>query len=367
MKKISLPLLLIVGFQFLPLSTFAQGQPDIWQLHAQLLVAEQQADVDLIPLVEQLTTQSEINVSLQLKLLDQREKLEFAQHQISAAFRALGTGEQARFIDALNQRSLTEVLMYEFGPFLDRISKVNDLRFAQQDRLTADVSGRAHRAGILHHDEIEIDHTVTTEINGNSFPDNHFSFTFDDGPLPAITNKILDTLAQRGVSANFFQCGNRIERLSGMDLTLLAKIHTAGHGVENHSWDHPQMTKLPLGDARDQVVRTFDIIAENLRAFVYQSFLFRFPYGARNAALKGMIREPAIRATSVMWNIDTLDWKYKDPETIISITQRQIEKRNRGIILMHDIHRQTSLALPTILQLLAERQATTVRLRVTGQ
>jgi peptidoglycan/xylan/chitin deacetylase (PgdA/CDA1 family) len=64
-----------------------------------------------------------------------------------------------------------------------------------------------------------------------------------------------------------------------------------------------------------------------------------------------------------MWNIDTLDWKYRDPATIVDLAAQQIAQQGRGIILMHDIHTQTTLALPHIIQTLSDRNATVVQIQ----
>src|SRR5690606_5551512 len=79
--------------------------------------------------------------------------------------------------------------------------------------------------------------------------------------------------------------------------------------------------------------------------------LFRPPYGSRDKDLDSLATKEGM--ISVMWNIDSMDWADPIPESIADRTLRELEKYKKGILLFHDIHKQTVNALPDILTALA--------------
>ncbi len=115
--------------------------------------------------------------------------------------------------------------------------------------------------------------------------------------------------------------------------------------LANHSLTHAQLSKQTGAKLKSEILDTDTL----LKAVDPQrSSLFRFPYGARNR--EGMQLLADAQLTSMMWNIDSLDWADPVPSSIADRVLRSVEKEGRGIILFHDIHERTVKALPMILE-----------------
>jgi peptidoglycan/xylan/chitin deacetylase (PgdA/CDA1 family) len=176
--------------------------------------------------------------------------------------------------------------------------------------------------------------------------------TIDDGPHRLITRKILDTLAAYGVRANFFSQGINARRWPEQ---LKAEV-AGGHVVGSHSMTHANLkslsakrngleqAKLEITDGHASVTNA---IGDAIAPF------FRFPYGAHNAALDAFLKAQPM--TSFLWNIDTLDWKLRNPAALLEHALRELDREKGGILLIHDIHRQTAIALPLLLDALVAR------------
>ena len=341
----------------------AYGADTIWESHSKLVAAEQVTDAEVDPVYVQLSTVGQHTDSSLAAATSARLKLENARHAFLDTFAQLSEAEKNAFIAALVKRPAAEVLIYDFDPISNRIPRIAEIRKDQEERMYFPM-GRSAQPAVnprqLSIGTVEIDPAATTEVNGNGFGANQYNLTFDDGPNPRPSRSILGSLAEWGVKVNYFQCGNMIQALAGENARLVEEMYLAGHGMENHSWSHPQLTTLALANARAEIQNTYAIIERSLSAYNYRSNLFRFPFGSRNQSLLGILRELGV--TSVMWNIDTLDWKYKDPAVIVDLARTQIQQQGKGIILMHDIHAQTALAVPHILQILGDRDATVVKL-----
>ena len=115
------------------------------------------------------------------------------------------------------------------------------------------------------------------------------------------------------------------------------------------------MRKLSLGEAVSQIQNTFSEIEKVLGP---SEPFFRFPYGAYNFDQLEYLGQQNV--VSFFWNIDTFDWKIKDPEELLKFSIKKIKEKPSGIILMHDIHNQTADMLPYLLDYLNSRSAQTV-------
>lgn len=199
---------------------------------------------------------------------------------------------------------------------------------------------------------------------GHELPEKTVVLTFDDGPHRQRTNRVLDILAEYGATAYFFVLGNNLGSIDDSgDPSLTATAATArriveeGHILGNHSYSHPQMPHLDTEEQTEELARTNQLIS-----IVSESptRLFRAPYGARDDSLQTVTIEQEM--ASIMWNVDSMDWADPVPESIADRTIRAIEEQGRGILLFHDVHRQTVEALPDILTALAERDYRVVAL-----
>lgn len=148
------------------------------------------------------------------------------------------------------------------------------------------------------------------------------ALTFDDGPHPIYTKKLLDGLRKRGVKVTFFLIG---QNLDGNE-DLVRQMKEDGHLIGNHSQNHIQLTAEDAKDACQQIESTnekiFQITGERPQ-------YLRPPYGSWSEELECMVP-----MTAILWDIDPLDWKVQDKEKIV----RHVVKRAQdgSIILLHD-------------------------------
>lgn len=160
------------------------------------------------------------------------------------------------------------------------------------------------------------------------------ALTFDDGP-GAYTQAVLDALATRHVPATFFVLGSA----AAANKSMIEKMRAAGHEIENHSWNHPDLTTLSEEQVRSQLKRTAEVIGS--------SRYLRPPYGSSNDALKKLAAGLDLRL--VFWTVDTLDWKHQDVNWILN--KVKAGAKPGAIILMHDgggNRKQTAAAIPLV-------------------
>ncbi|CAM5261478.1 MULTISPECIES: polysaccharide deacetylase family protein [Streptomyces] len=136
----------------------------------------------------------------------------------------------------------------------------------------------------------------------------HMVLTFDDGPNPAYTPHILDTLAKHDVRAMFFVCGECVVQ----NKELLARMADEGHVVGNHTWTHPLLTELNRREIRSEMESTSDAIED---AYGERPQWFRAPYGAWNRAAFQLGAEMGMEPMA--WTVDTTDWMEPGTRTII--------------------------------------------------
>lgn len=164
--------------------------------------------------------------------------------------------------------------------------------------------------------------------------------TFDDGPNPKTTPRIIDALNAHGVKGVFFVVGERLESKTGQN--IIARAHKEGHVVANHTYSHPSLTKLGNDEIREELRRTQELIGD----CACEPLLFRPPYGATNARVNRVIAEEGYM--NVMWNVDTLDWKKRDIGWM-EHGMDQICEREDSLVLMHDIHPSTADHVDTLI------------------
>jgi peptidoglycan-N-acetylglucosamine deacetylase len=174
------------------------------------------------------------------------------------------------------------------------------------------------------------------------------ALTFDDGPGP-YTRRLLKMLAQKKVSATFFLIGGSVSTRPDLVKAEIA----AGHAIGNHSWDHPQLTKLSKTRIKDEVDRTARAIQ---KAAGVSTTLVRPPYGATNGVVASILRSRG--DAQILWNVDTEDWKNLNAR--ITTRRALAGARRGGIILMHDIHSTSVDAVPRIIDKLRARGFTLV-------
>ena len=168
----------------------------------------------------------------------------------------------------------------------------------------------------------------------------HIAFTFDDGPHSRNTEEVLDILEQEKVTATFFMVGKRVKRHP----RIANKVANFGHSVGNHTWSHQNLHKTGFDDGVQEIMDGFKALWDVLG---FSHPFFRFPYGSSTKKLQTFVKSKQLG--NFFWNIDTLDWKHTNPNTLYDYALEQIEKKKRGIILFHDIQPQTVVVLPLLL------------------
>lgn len=191
---------------------------------------------------------------------------------------------------------------------------------------------------------------------GVNMPEKTVVLTFDDGPHYKNTDKILNTLKEYNAKAYFFAIGKNIGKVDSGIVKLdkkskkLQRALDEGHILANHSFSHSVMTKLSKEQQQQELANTNLLIKKISGQNVAE---FRPPYGAKNKQLVDVAKSEGMR--SIMWNIDSMDWATPVPQTIVDNVLKELDKKKKGIILFHDIHKQSVQALPLLMKKLKEK------------
>lgn len=163
------------------------------------------------------------------------------------------------------------------------------------------------------------------------------ALTFDDGPNPSTTRRILQTLSAYGGRATFFLLGERIEQSQSVIQELLA----AGCELGNHTWSHTNLAQASPGKVNTAVSLVNERIEE---LYGYRLRLLRPPFGEMNSEVRYLAH--TLDMAIVRWNVDTLDWSSRDPDKIFANATTDI--KNGDIILFHDIYDTTADAIERV-------------------
>ncbi|MBB4479727.1 polysaccharide deacetylase family protein [Rhizobium etli] len=170
--------------------------------------------------------------------------------------------------------------------------------------------------------------------------DKEVILSFDDGPIPGRTDKVLAILDQFGVKGAFMMVGAMAE----MHPALARKVAMDGNTIGSHTYDHADLSSLSFDAAMAEVIKGQLAVTKATGSDV--SF-FRFPYLSESHRLRAAI---AMRDMVIMdVDIDSKDYFATTPASVTQRTMDQLHKRGHGIILMHDIHKRTAKMLPTLL------------------
>ena len=173
----------------------------------------------------------------------------------------------------------------------------------------------------------------------------YVAITFDDGPHPRNTPRLLDILRARNVKATFYVIGKNVD----MYPEITHRIVAEGHEIGNHTYTHSNLTKLSQQAVRSELDKTNAAIA---RATKVRPRTMRPPYGALYQSQRAWIHGEYGFPT-VLWSVDPRDWQRPGPSVV---TSRIVSATNPGaIILAHDLHAPTVSAMPATLDQLLRR------------
>jgi peptidoglycan-N-acetylglucosamine deacetylase len=165
--------------------------------------------------------------------------------------------------------------------------------------------------------------------------------TFDDGPAPGDTRKILAALAKECTKATFFMVGEMV----AVHPELVKEVADQGHTIGTHTWSHPNVARLSLDDIKTQVESTFDIVQKNSPTPVAP--FFRYPYLSSSKLAEDYFKSRNIGQFAV--DVDSNDWRVRSGTAAVARVMAGLKARGRGIILMHDIHKWTADGVPLLL------------------
>ena len=186
---------------------------------------------------------------------------------------------------------------------------------------------------------------------GETLPlaDHEVVLTFDDGPLPAHSNRILEILAAQCIKATFFTIG----RMASAYPEGVRKLRDAGHTVGTHTQSHPiYMKKMPIERARPEIDDGIASVTAALGDSAPAPF-FRIPGLSRAEDVEDYVASKGIQT----WSADFLadDWRHVSSARVFELAIKRLEARGRGILLLHDIQARTVAALPRILREMKSR------------
>lgn len=160
------------------------------------------------------------------------------------------------------------------------------------------------------------------------------ALTFDDGPSAATTPRLLDILTEKDIPATFFMLGNMAKN----NPDIVRRAERERHEVASHTMYHQNLVHISPSAVQadiDEVNSVFQSILGHTTS------LTRPPYGNVDDTVRSITGTPLI-----LWSVDTLDWKNKNTESIVSTAMSEIH--DGAIILMHDIYPTSVDAIPTL-------------------
>ncbi|MCO6186509.1 polysaccharide deacetylase family protein [Rhizobium sp. L1K21] len=184
--------------------------------------------------------------------------------------------------------------------------------------------------------------------------DKEIILTFDDGPIPGRTERVLDVLDRFHVKATFLMVGQMARNYSA----LASRVAAEGHTIGSHTYDHANLQTKGHDRAISDIVSGDAAVRKATGSTVG---FFRFPYLADTPQLRRELAAAGIVVLDV--DIDSKDYFASTPEAIAARTMAVVRAKRKGIILMHDIHTRTSAMLPALLSMLKSEGYSIVSLR----
>ena len=176
--------------------------------------------------------------------------------------------------------------------------------------------------------------------------------TFDDGPWPGTTERVLAALRRECVRASFFMLG----RNAAAHPALARRVFAEGHTVAHHTFAHPLLNRMSLARAESEIdrgIRAVDMAVYGEASARPKTPFFRFPGLASSPALLELLARRGIAVFSAdLW---PADWNPMAPDHLRQLLLRRLAQAGGGIVLLHDIQAKTATMLPQLLRDLKAR------------
>jgi len=195
--------------------------------------------------------------------------------------------------------------------------------------------------------DLRADFSKSAGISFSRVPvsDKYIAMTFDDGPQPQNTPRLLDMLRARNIKATFYMVGSNVDLYP----QVVRRVVAEGHEIGNHSYTHRLFSKMSDSEIRTELTRTRDAV---MHAAGVQPRTLRPPYGGMLQRQREWVNAE-FGYPIILWSVDPLDWKKPGPSVVCA---RILSATTAGsIVLAHDLHGQTVDAMPATLDELLQR------------
>lgn len=189
--------------------------------------------------------------------------------------------------------------------------------------------------------------------------DHEVVLTFDDGPWPPTTPKVLAELAQECVHATFFLIGKPASEHPDLVRRIAAEGHTIGH----HTWLHRSLMRIRPSETTDEIehgISAVELALHGVATTTPSTPFFRFPGFESTPATLNFLQAQGIAVFGAdLW---ASDWIRLTPQQELKLLIKRLKVSNRGIILLHDPKAQTAAMLPAFLRYLRDNDYHVVHL-----
>ena len=259
----------------------------------------------------QVANQNSVIAELQQKMEDADDELSALQGKLE------DTQEEMK-----NQQKKYEDKLKDKDALIDKQKKtIGSLRTQISQKTATDKNGKTKKTTTVDQNLPERDYD---DLSGEKL----VALTLDDGPGP-YTERLLNAMKKRGVKATFFVLGNRIDQYP----ELIKRMEKEGHAVGNHSYDHPNLTRLSASGVSSNMNKT----AKKIEKLIgHKPEVMRCPGGSCNKTVKKYAENAGIPI--IYWDVDTRDWESRNVTKIMNVAFGKDGIKNGSIVLMHDIH-----------------------------
>jgi peptidoglycan/xylan/chitin deacetylase (PgdA/CDA1 family) len=230
--------------------------------------------------------------------------------------------------------------------------------------ITATQAADCPREGALGTSRIlSVDAATTPRVGLKSFPqtlpldDHEVVLTFDDGPWPATTPRVLAALAHECVHATFFLIG----KPASEHPDLVRKIATEGHTIGHHTWLHRSLMQIKPSEATEEIdhgIAAVEMALHGTATSTPSTPFFRFPGFEMTPATLDLLQSRGIAVFGAdLW---ASDWNPMTPQQELKLLTGRLNTARKGIILLHDPKAQTAAMLPAFLRYLRDNHYSVV-------